>query len=171
MSVQPKQNQRRLCAVAVRDADDLLLVFSICRDPHGDVYVNFPRDHDPAWKPHSSYHASGQHHQKSYGHKALVYHRQRPDVNLRGTVNVVTLPIASNEPRAINTPCQENTFKDVVYIPLRDVRSERYRTFLSVDVTDSNGEPTIAPGAAIIRQAVFKDAVPWVLITLFDTGG
>ena len=56
-------------AIAVRDGTDLFLILSIRRGPKGDVYVNWPRPHDPKWKPHASFHASGQHHQKSFDHK------------------------------------------------------------------------------------------------------
>ena len=163
------QNQDSKYAVAVRDGEDLLLFLSICRGPQGDVYVNFPRDDEPAWKPHSSYHASGQHHQKSFGHKALVRDRQKPDVNFRGTENVVTTGIASDEPRAINILCQSASFVDVFEIPLSDLRPEKYRTFVSVDISEPDREPIITPGAKVIRQAVFQDRVPWIIVTLFDT--
>ena len=161
------QNQVRKYAVAVRDGKDLFLFLSICRAPQGDVYVNFPRDCEPDWKPHSSYHASGQHHQKSFGHKALVRHRRKPDVNYRGTENVVTTGIASDEPRAVNTPCEPASFEGVFEIPLSDLRPDKYRTFVSVDISDREGEPIITPGAKVIRQAAFQDAFPWVLVTLF----
>lgn len=163
------QNQKHMFAVAVRDGADVFLVLSICGGPQGDVYVNFPRDHDPDWKPHSSYHASGQHHQKSFGHKALVYHRQKLNAEFRGTANVVTTGIAANEPRAINKPCDPAEFREVFEIPLCELRPEKYRTNVSVDVTEPNGQPIITPGAKVIRQAVFKDAIPWILVTLFDT--
>jgi hypothetical protein len=170
MTGQTNQNQKRMFAVAVRDGADLFLVLSICRGPQGDVYVNFPRDHEPDWKPHSSYHASGQHHQKSFGHKALVHHRQKPNANFSGTENVVTTGIALDEPRAINKPCDVADFQEVFEIPLSELRPEQYRTLVSVDMTEPSGQPIITPGATVIRQAVFKDAVPWILVTLFDTG-
>lgn len=162
-------SQNRMFAVTVRDGADLFLCFSICRCSHGDVYVNFPRDYKPCWKPHSSYHASGQHHQKSFGHKTLVHHRQKPDANFCGTENVVTTGIASDEPRAINIPCQMTDFYDMFEIPLSDLRSEKYRTFVSVDIAKPNGQPIITPRARVIRQAIFQDAIPWILVTLFDT--
>ncbi len=102
-------------AVAVRDGGDLFLVISIRRRASGDVYVNFPRDHDPTWKPHTSVHASGQRHQKSFNHKFDVKHRQKPDASFGGTENVVTIGVASDEPRKINKPCQASDFQDVRY--------------------------------------------------------
>jgi hypothetical protein len=53
-------------AIAIRDIE-LHLEASIVRKSASDVYLNFHRDHDPTWKPHASYHASGQFHHKSYG--------------------------------------------------------------------------------------------------------
>lgn len=170
MARQTIQNQKRVFGVAVRDGADLMLVLSICRGPEGDVYVNFPREHDPNWKPHSSYHASGQHHQKSFGHKYFVSHRQRPNKHFAGTVNVVTTGIAVGEPRAINERCNAADYLAVFEIQVDELRPEKYRTYLSVDVTEPDGQPIVPQGAMIVRQIVFQDAVPWIMVTLFDTG-
>lgn len=164
------QNQKRVFAVAVRDGVDLMLILSICRGPEGDVYVNFPREHEPNWKPHSSYHASGQHHQKSFGHKYFVSHRQHPNKHFAGTENVVTTGVAVGEPRAINRPCNEADYLAVFEISVDELRPEKYRTYLSVDLTEPNGQLIIPQGAMVIRQIVFQDSVPWIQVTLFDTG-
>lgn len=169
MTGQANHNQKHVYAIAVRDGKELFLFLSICRDQQGNVYVNFPRDYEPDWKPHSSFHASGQHHQKSFGRKEFVRHRQKPDVNFRGVENVVTTGIASDEPRALNIPCQSASFEGVFEILLSDLRPEKYRTLVSVDVSEPHGNPIITPGANVIRQAVFRDTVPWILVTLFDT--
>lgn len=168
--VTPETNQIRRFAVAVRDGTDLFLYLTICRGKAGDVYVNFPRDFEPDWKPHSSYHATGQHHQKSFDHKALLRHRQKPDTNFRGTENVVITGIASDEPRSFNSLCEEIKFQAVFEIPCGELSLEKYRTFLSVDLAYPIGEPVITPGAKVLRQAVHQDAVPWIIVTLFDTG-
>jgi hypothetical protein len=171
MKRQVSRNQKRMYAIAVRDGNELFLFLSICRAPQGDVYVNFPRDHKPNWKPHSSYHASGQHHQKSFGQKTIERHRQKPDANFRSTENVVTTGIASDEPRAINVPCQTSDFQEVFEIPVSELRPERYRTMISVDITEAGGKSIVTPGARVVRQAMFQDAIPWILVTLFDTEG
>ncbi len=163
-------DQKRTIAVVVRDGSDLFLFLTICRSETGDVYVNFPRDDIPGWKPHSSYHASGQHHQKSFGHKALVRHRQRPDSKFTGSENVVTTGICCDEPRALNVPCVAGDFHDVFEVPCGELRPERYRTLLAIDIAEPNGQPVITPGAKVIRQAVYQDTIPWILVTLFDTG-
>jgi len=169
MNRQVNQKQKRIYAVAVRDNKQLFLFLSICRTPQGDVYVNFPRNHKPNFNPHSSYHTSGQHHQKSFGHKAMVRYRQKPDANFRSTENVITTGIASDEPRAINMPCQTTDFHEVFEIPVSELRPEKYRTMISVDITEAGGKPIITPGGRVVRQAIFKDEIPWILVTVFDT--
>ena len=156
-------------AVAVREQDELLLFLRISRDPHGDVYVNFPRDYDPQWNPHASYHASGQHHQKSFNHKALVRHDQKPDENFVGTRNVVTTGIAAHEPRAINLICEPTAFDDVFEIPATALKPDTYKTLLSVDVIEPGCAPIITPGATILHDYTFNGRHPWILVTLFDT--
>lgn len=170
MTMQPVQSQKRMYAVAVRDGDDLLLCFRICRSPKGDVYVEFPRDHDRGWKPHSSYHASGRHHQKSYGHKNYVVQRERPDANFSGTQCVVQMPIASDEPRKIKVLCNVADFQELFEIAVGEIRPDKYRTGISVDLTDTISQPILIPGAAIIQQSVYKDVLPWIVVTLYDTG-
>lgn len=161
-------DDKKLYAISVRDGDDLFLVLTIRRSPQGDVYVNFPRDQIRNWKPHSSYHASGQCHQKSFNHKALVRRRQKPRADFRGAENVVTIGIACDEPRAIGAPCRKADFHEVLEIPVSILRPERYRTMISVDITEADGAPVITPGAQVIRQGIFRDAVPWIQVTLFD---
>jgi hypothetical protein len=169
MTLKATQKKDRHIAIAVRDGADLFVFLTIRRGPEGDVYVNNPRT-DPNWKPHTSYHASGQHHHKSFGHKgALVRLRQKPDASFLGTENVVTQGIASDDPREINWPCEVKDYDDVVEIPVSELRPEEYRTALSVDITDTQGEPIVTVGARIIQQAIFKDTVPWIVVTLFET--
>ncbi len=155
-------------AVAVRDAEDLFLFLRIRRAPTGDAYVVFPRNNRDGWDPHSSYHKDGHHHQKSFDRKFMERQGAEPNENFKGTANVVTTPIAASEPRAINMPCKVNEFSRVFEIPLSEVRPEKYKTHIAVDLCEPGGQPTIAPGARIVRQAVFDDAVPWILVTLFE---
>jgi hypothetical protein len=153
----------------VRDESDLFLILTIVRSKSGDVYVNFLRDDPSTWKPHTSYHASGQHHHKSFNKKLLLVYEQKPDTNFKGTINVVQTGIASDEPRAINIPCIPSEFHEIVEISLSDLKSEKYRTHLSVNLTEVGGAPIITPGAKIFRQAIFKDRMPQILVTLFET--
>jgi hypothetical protein len=155
-------------AIAVRYGVELFLFLSVARSSQGDVYVNILHnqhgDDWEYWKPHASYHASGQHHQTSFGHKALVSSRQPPDANFSDAQNIVTMPIRVDEPRRLNTPCQAADFHEVCEIQISELGKD---TLIAVDITEPNGKAIITPGAKIIRQTAFTDAVPWILVTLF----
>src|SRR5258705_7514731 len=105
----------RQIAIAVRDAD-LYLLATVVRAAASDVYVNWPRNHVVGWKPHTSYHASGQHHQKSFGQAHLVQKKQKPDVTFKGTVNLVSFGVASGEHTAVNVQCDPKDFSAVFEI-------------------------------------------------------
>ena len=77
--------------------------------------------------------------------------------------------IASSEPRITNSPCRSEDYAEVFEISVSELRPEMYRTMLSVDLTEPSGQPIITPGARILRQVIFQDAVPWIMVTLFDT--
>src|SRR2546422_6410023 len=101
----------REIAVAVRDGD-LFLLATVARAAAADVYVNWPREHVAGWKPHTSYHASGQHHQKSFGKAFSVKRKQKPDAAFKGTVNVVSFGLATGEHTALNIRIQPQDFDD-----------------------------------------------------------
>jgi hypothetical protein len=161
-------NNRRMYAVAIRDGDELWLFCRINRTVTGDVYVA-PLRPDPNWNPHVSYHASGQYHVKNYALPYHVSHWQKPDANSLGTHNLSTMGIASHEPRITNAPCKVEDYTEVFEIPISELRPEQYRTFVSLDLTEPSGQPIITPGAKILRQAIFQDSIPWIMVTLFDT--
>ncbi len=96
-------------AIAVRD-DDLFLLATVVRSTATDVYVNWSRDHVVEWKPHTSYHASGQHHQKSFGKALDVRKEQKPDVTFKGTRTVVSFGVATGEHTAVNVRCDPKDF-------------------------------------------------------------
>jgi hypothetical protein len=154
-------------AVAVRDGDDLFAVLTVNRKPSGDVYANVLRPHDPDMKPHGSYHASGQHHAKTLNHKAFVRRLQPPDENFRGNATVEHVLIGSNDHRLINVPCQPSDFTDVFEIPCGDMKGIKNGR-LSVDICEPGVGHVNVPGEKVLRQAVFKDAVPWIVVTLMD---
>ena len=162
--------QKRMYAITVRNGKDIILFLSICRGTNGDVYVNFPRDKAPEMEPHSSFHASGQHHQKSFGYISMFRQRQKPDANFRGSANVVTTGIATDEPRDMQTPFQKDAFQEVFEIPIGDLRAEKYLTMISVDITEAGGTPIITKGAKVILQHAYRDAIPWIQVTLYETG-
>lgn len=152
-------------AIAVRDFE-LYLEASIVRKAASDVYLNFSRDHDPAWKPHASYHASGQFHHKSYGMKlAPPALGDKPDHTFRGTKNVCSFGVATGE-HLLQPKCDPSEFNDVFEIPVALLRPERHTTYVYTDLAEPGVAPILYPGASILKQAEFKDAEPWIVVTL-----
>lgn len=151
-------------AIAVRDGD-LFLLATVVRKAATDVYVNWPRDHVVGWKPHTSYHASGQHHQKGYGKILEASKKQRPDASFRGTVNVVFFGVATGEHAAVNVRCDPKDFTAVFEIPLGLVGSEKYSTYVYVDLVEPGVNPLLIPGATLLSQEWYKDTEPWIVIT------
>ena len=168
MGSQTNLNQSRMYAVAVRDGHELFLFCRIRRTVTGDVYVIPPRP-DPDWNPHVSYHASSHYHVRNDDHPYHISHWQRPDANFQRTRHMTTIGIASGEPRITNAHCRSEDYAEVFEISVSELRPEMYRTMLSVDLTEPSGQPIITPGARILRQVIFQDAVPWIMVTLFDT--
>ena len=154
-------------AIAVRDAE-LFLLATVVRAAANDVYVNWPRDHVLGWKPHTSYHASGQHHQKSFGKAFDVRKKQKPGPGFKGTVNLVSFGIATGEHTAVNVRCDPKDFIAVFEVPLAMVRSEKYRTYMYVDLVEPNANPGLFPGATILKQESYKDAEPWIVLTFLE---
>jgi hypothetical protein len=154
--------------VGVRDGAELFTVFRIRRSPQGDVYVNWPRGH-PKHNPHASYHASGQHHQKSFNRKIDLVYRQKPDRSFQGTQRVAGTPLNTTDPRQWNDPSESADYDDVLEIPLSELRPETYRHTVTVDLVEPNHVADIVQEKRIVRQAVFKDVVPWIVATLFET--
>jgi hypothetical protein len=109
-------------AVAVRDGDDLFLWIRIRRANTGDIYYMFPTGRTGSewkrWDPHGSLHKDGHFHHKSFERKIFPEQRQKPDSDFKGTEQLVTRPIASDEPRAFNVPCDPAKFSEVMEVPV-----------------------------------------------------
>ena len=80
-----------------------------------------------------------------------------------------TMGIASYEPRETHIPCKTEAFDELFEMPVSELRPEQYHTFFSVDLTEPGGHSIIYPGAKILRQTIFQDSIPWILVTLFGT--
>jgi hypothetical protein len=157
----------------VRAHDGLWLTHVVARSPKGDVYVNWPRDHVSNWKPHSSYHASGWHHEKSFGSELTKKKRQKPDANFRGTAMVISTPISEEGARRVNLVCKPTDYADVMEVPASALEPNG-GTAIAVSLAEP-GDPMSAASLGllmsttpIIEQAIFKDAVPWLVVTLYD---
>ena len=171
MSVVPLN---QMYAVTVRD-EELFVVLTVRRKSESDVYVHLPRNGAAGSSFHASYHASGQFHHKSFGRtrpsKALLLkHRQRPTPAFQGNENIMQTSLAADLARNVGIICRPEEFKRVFEIPVSDIAAEPFCTQLSVDLTAPTPLPFSPPmcgGAAIVRQVVFDDTVPWIEVTLF----
>lgn len=156
----------RRIAIAVRDTG-LFLVATIVRKA-ANVYVEFPGDHVTGWEPHSSYHESGQHHQKSFNQHFLSQKKQKPDSTFKGAVSVVAFGLDSGGHKALNLPCDPNDFSDVFEIPVTLLRPEKYSTDVYVDLVEPGVDPLLIPGATVLQQERYRDAEPWIVLTLLE---
>ena len=145
-------------AIAVQENEDLLLILKINRSPRGDIYLNFLRS--GSWNPHVSMHASGQYHHKSYNNTFGIHQWQNPDSDFVGTKNLVTFGISKDEPSAINKPCISGNYTTIFKIPSDDLKTDKYKTFISIDISEANGVPIITPGATIVKKRELNDAIP-----------
>lgn len=161
----------REVAVAVRDGADLFVLCTLNRSPEGDLYVNYPRGHAvTGWRPHTSSHASGQHHEKSFGNRPFhVRQGPKPDSNFRGTREIATIGVAADEPRAINLACLAADYAEVIELDAREISPVRYRTLLTVDFAEPGLLPNVAPNDRVVHQAILADAWPHVVVRLIDS--
>ena len=166
MASKPKHpKMTKTYAVAVRDGPDLLLVLTIQRK-NGNVYTNIPRPNLPDANPHSSYHASGLVHAKTYNRQAIPRQRQKPDANFRGTKPVEHLVIAPNDARAINVPCRESDFDGVFQIAQKECASIKDGR-LCVDLAEPSLDPPLPlPNSTVVCAGHSDDAFPSIIVRL-----
>ena len=168
MPSQAHRPQSRMYAVAVRDGPELFLVCRIRRTVTGDVYVLPPRP-DPAWHLHVTYHACSHARANPDTPPYHVSHWHRSGTHSQGVRPMSAMGMTASGPRLTHAPCQVEDYADVFEIAVSDLRPDPGGTMLSVDLTAPSGQPSLAPGARVLRQAIFRDATPWIMITLIDT--
>jgi hypothetical protein len=161
----------QMFAVAVRDGNDLFLWLRLRRAASGIYYMVPTGRSGPEWKkwnPHGSLHKDGRSHHKSFDQKIFPQQRQKPNAGFRGTEQMVTRPIASDEPRAFGVICDPAEFSEVMEIPVEMLSPKKYETQISIDVTEPGGKAiNLMPDSQILAQRVFNGSIPQLLVTLF----
>ncbi len=164
----------RMFGIAVRDGADLFLWMRLRRAARTDIYYVLPtgRDDDPEWKewnPHGSWHRNGRLHHKTFDHKMFPAEpKQEPNAAFKGTHNLITRGIASDEPRAFGVPCDPTKFSEVVVVPARILSPKHYETYTSIDVSEPGLKPLLMGGGEeILSQRVFDDAIPHITVTVY----
>jgi hypothetical protein len=97
----------------------------------------------------------------------MVYQRPAPDATFAGTVNAVTTAISLEEVRIVNERCFPADFAEIFEIPASALPEARQQT-IAVDLVEPRGKALWKPGSHVLRQMAFTDAVPWILVTLWE---
>ncbi len=184
MVIQGGNNREWKYGVAVRDGDLFLVLrvnrkYEHARKGHN-FYVNLPEEfnkHLPdeltfrqPWDPHSSLHASGRHHHKSSDTligKATC--GQKVDDNFQGIQQVVSQTFPLRWILGLRIPCDRNAMDGLLEIPIEEINAAKDPQWVIVDVAQAGIVPSFnLRDVKIIGQAVFKDAAPWLFVTLLD---
>ena len=158
MKLKPLLPNEHRYAVAVRDGSDAWLTLWVKRAPQGDVYVTMPTA-DGRWKPHKSYHQSGKHHGKSFGREFLPSVRQPLTSAFKGTENVGSF--GADRPEKGRLGYDPRVFSGVIFAP----RGILDRGSILVDLVEPGFEP-IRVYTEISQREFFRDAIPWIVITI-----
>ena len=156
-------------AIAVKDSQDLFLMFEINRSSNGDVYVNFNK-RDSKHKPHSSYHASGQLHHKSYNRILFPpIHKQSPTGNFNGSEGIITTGIRKGDGRAWNRICIPTRYQEIMEIRDEIIVPEfGYQLLFELVEPDSTTWISTDLYTRVIQQHFFKGNSPWIAVTLYE---
>ena len=151
-------------AVSVKSATGPRLLCRLRRAPTG-IYFLIPRD-DPGHDVHASYHVDGMCHVKSYGDKMFRTQRQRLDGHFRGAEPLFALAIPPGEESLLTIPCRAEQFAGVFELGREHFTSGAHHT-LTVDLVEPNSAALPGPWQEQIWQESIRDAVPWILTTLW----
>jgi hypothetical protein len=155
-------------AVAVRDGSELWLTLWVRRSPKGEFFVMLPRAKgwpraDRGWDPHASYHLRGELHLKTWGNKVHpAQHRQPLTGEFRGTEHLGSY--YGHAPKRIGAVCNAESFSGVVELPPGLLGPKDGG--ITVDLVEPGHEPTGFPWVEVYTRQVFRDIVPWVVITV-----
>lgn len=156
-------------AVIIKDTDELFLFLSINRSKQGDVYVNF-HEHHPNHKPHSSYHASGQLHHKSWKHYSFpIRKHQKPDSSFKDSESIIVTSIRKGDGKAWNIKCDPIEYTDSMII--RDeIITPEFGFQFNVEIVEPGKQPwsSTYPYIQMIQQHVFDKNSPWIVASLYQ---
>jgi len=144
----------------------------VTRADADDIYVNWevvePRRRPGVapWKPHASYHASGQLHSKSHNRISIKKARPVPKSGPTGAEPIE----ATNADRALSgtLPCVAENFDDVLEIDSILISGSPSQA-VTVDAVEPGQMPIRLTGQdTVLVEKTFKDAVPWIVVSLVD---
>jgi len=149
-------------AIAERDGANLWLALWVRRSRKGEYFTLVPST-DPIWDVHTSYHLDGQFHLKSDGRKGIISRQLQPlSSAFRGTEHMGIDNLQS--PASMGAICDPGSFSGVIELP-RGLLKPR-GTAAAVDLVEPGHSPMVQDWKEIYQQQVFRDVVPWVVITV-----
>jgi len=152
-------------AVSVESSTGPRLLCRLKRAPSG-IYLLIPGE-DRRHNVHVSYHVDGRHHIKSYGDKVFrPQKKQRLDGPFRGAEPLFALAIPPGYESHLTIPCRSEQFPAVFELGCEHFTSGAHHT-LTVDLVEPNSAALPGPWQEQIWQESIRDAVPWILTTLW----
>jgi hypothetical protein len=121
---------------------------------------------DRSWDPHLSYHLDGTCHSKSFNKRFAHTTRQLQPLTgpFRGAAHLGAY--GGHGPKGVGAICDPAAFNGVVEIP-PGVLGPVDGTIV-VDLIEPGNEPLEWPYTRLIRQEVFRDFVPWIVIRIIS---
>ncbi len=165
MKLQPVPGEHRY-AVAVQEGSDLWLTLWVRRSRKGEFFIMLPQG-DQDWDPHTSYHLDGTLHMKSHNRKVLPPEKRQPLTGaFRGSEHLGVY--SGHNPKSVGAICDPTAFSGVVEVA-PGVLGPRHGG-VTVDLVEPGHEPTGFPWTQIVTRQVFRDILPWVVITVGSSG-
>ena len=151
--------------VTVRRQGQKSLFFDIRRKPNA-IFFNVPRPvgGPSQWRSHISLHEDGTIFYKDFNERFLSHKISKPDASFVGTENITGIAIGPQQWSRIRRP-YPRTFAGIFEIDVDVLSLETRWTQLQLDIVEPNVQPRLIPGD-VLQQDFFKDAVPWIAITL-----
>jgi hypothetical protein len=163
MQLRPSPGQH-LYAVAVRNGTELWLTLWVRRSLKGEFFVFQPRADRSSNHPHTSYHLDGTLHVKIHGLKTRWQRRQPLSGKFSGTEHLGVY--GGHGPRTVGAICDPLAFTGIVEVA-NGILGPRDGS-VAVDLVEPGCEPIDFSASGIITRRVFRDAVPWVVITVLS---
>jgi ribosomal protein L30 len=151
-------------AVAFRDGSDLWMTLWVKRTRKGEFFVMLPSG-NPEWDHHNSYHLDGRKHMKGRGRKTMFPKKGQPLTGaFRETEHLGAF--GGHCPKSLGAVCDPKAFTGVMEVPPGVLGP--LDGVVIVDLVEPNGEPLFWPN--VVRQEIFRDVVPWVVIRIASSG-
>ena len=153
-------------AVAVREGSDLWLTLWVRRSRKGEFFIMLPRSNRD-WDAHTSYHLDGTLHMKGFGHTLLPPQKRQPLTGtLRGSEHLTVY--SGYAPKSVGAICDPAAFSGVVEVAPGVLGPSHGQ--VSVDLVEPGHERMGVPLTQIVTRQVFRNILPWVVITVGASG-